>query len=284
MGLVQEIAVVKVTSYNIEYYRSIGYDCEDGYDLSVKVEELSHGSGVPIDVQCDFCGRIFKKQYRRYRESIGKLACAQCKSKKAIETHLERYGSPCVLWNSEIRQKIIDNSMQKYGCENPGCSEIANKRRRETCMRKYGVPTPLEDEEIYLKTHRSCNGILEASTSKEQTKFHEYVRGEFNYNIGKYFIDDFLAEENLCCEYDGGGHDMRVKTGQITQEKFEQKEKNRNEFLVSLGYKVFRFCNPRSRSFSEEDVISQLDKARIAFDAGYNIYIYNHKNKSETIM
>lgn len=284
MGLIQETAIVKVTSYNIDHYRSIGYVCEDGYEITVKVNELSHGSGVAIDVQCDYCGIIFKKQYRRYRESIGKLSCAHCKSRKAQETHIERYGAPCVLWTANVRQKIIEDSIQKYGCENPGLSDEAIAKRRETCIRKYGVPTPLEDRDIYLKTHAASDGSMNVLTSKEQIRFHEYVNGEFNYNIGKYFIDDMLVKEKICCEYDGGGHDMRVKTGQITQEKFEQKEKERNEYLVGLGYRVFRFCNPRSRAFSEDDVVSQLNKAKLAFDNEGVIYIYNHQNKSETIM
>ena len=285
LGLIQEYAEVKTTSLNIEHYRKLGYECEDGYWMTVPVKDLTHGSGILIDVQCDYCKKIFKKQYRRYLETVGNITCSKCKSLKAQETHMERYGSKCVLWNKDVRDKIIEQSLERYGCENPGMSDHAREQRRQTCMDKYGAPTPLENPYI-LNDTRARNEESQGSVicSREQLKFNECIGGEPGVQVWLYCLDVVLRGEMICCEYDGGGHDLCVKMGRQTQADFDAKEARRAAYLHNLGYKTFRFINPRSRAYSEEDLLGALESARKHFAAGAYIYMYNHKTKTETIV
>jgi len=285
LGLIQEFTRVRTTPLNIDHYIKLGYQCTVGYWITVPTKDLSPGSGMLVDVECDYCHKIFQQQYRRYFSATGKISCTKCKSLKAQDTHMERYGAKCILWDKNVRDKIIEKSLEKYGCENPGMSARAQRRRRQTCMEKFGVPTPLESPDI-LSATRVKNSDSEGSVicSREQLQFNECIGGTPGVQIGMYCLDVVLKEEMICCEYDGGGHDLSVKIGRQTRSEFDAKETRRSLYLHSLGYRTFRFVNPRSRAYSTEDVLSALERARMHFAAGAYIYIYNHKTKTEAIV
>ena len=48
MAILQNTVDIKITKYNIDYYLSKGYDVYDSQVATVKVHDLSHGSGETI--------------------------------------------------------------------------------------------------------------------------------------------------------------------------------------------------------------------------------------------
>ena len=60
------------------------------------------------------------------------------------------------------------------------------------------------------------------ATSKQQLYIHSLLGGELNYCTGKCFLDIAFLDEKIYLEYDGGGHDLSVKLGNMSKEEFER--------------------------------------------------------------
>ena len=86
----------------------------------VKVEDLPSGSGVDVQVVCDYCGNIFSKHYVNYlKESAdGKDCCRKCQPKKAQELFLQKYGVENPFLLEDVKRKIKATMREKYGVEN----------------------------------------------------------------------------------------------------------------------------------------------------------------------
>lgn len=284
MGLIQKKVFVKTTSYNIQHYINKGYECYNGSVIEVAVEDLTPGSGIHVEVSCDYCGKVFTKAYRKYLESSDSVCCDKCKSKKAQETHFKRYGVNTLLWEPNMRKRIAESCLERTGCSMPGLSEESLAKRSKTCMEKYGVIYPLNNPSILQRTRvsKSHNNTIE--TSKAQHKICGLLGGIENYNVGKYFVDVFIEDKNICCEYDGGGHNLQVKFGVITQEEFDKKEKRRTDFLLSKGFRVFRIVNAKDSHIDKNEIIEAYSKACCYFDNGGLVYIYDMNKKIETLL
>lgn len=85
-------------------------------------------------------------------------------------------------------------------------------------------------------------------------------------------------------EYDGTGHRMSVKMGQITNEEFNQKEFAREKEIVNAGYKIVRisYMNKLDSLPSDKVLFGILERAYLCFNSGNNIYSYNLKTRKES--
>ena len=150
MLLTKEVEV-KVNSYTIDYYKSLGYEIpmkkaskeyarhtkkEYVYDLSktfiVNVCDLLRGSSVHVDVLCDYCNEtissIWYSTYIETMEKFGGYACSNCRT---------------------MHQKKTCND--KYGCDN----RRTQKRRSLVCMCRHGRRNDVQPE--LKRSHRSCH-------------------------------------------------------------------------------------------------------------------------------
>jgi hypothetical protein len=100
---------IKINNFNKKHLQSIGYHIETLKYIEIYVKELSRGSGLKINVVCNFCGKVFKKSYRRYLETRENLCCNECKEIKMMETSLKKYGNICSLRNEKILAKSKKN-------------------------------------------------------------------------------------------------------------------------------------------------------------------------------
>lgn len=76
--------------------------------------------------------------------------------------------------------------------------------------------------------------------SKNQRYLANLFNGEINVRKSFYFVDIFFDKEQIYCEYDGGGHDLQVKLGELTEKEFIQKEHIRYKQLKKEGLKLLR--------------------------------------------
>jgi len=71
MGLITKIVEVKLNSRNVKHYEDLYYEIprynlnnkltvKHGTKITVKVEDLTNGSGIKVDVECDGCGKELK--------------------------------------------------------------------------------------------------------------------------------------------------------------------------------------------------------------------------------
>lgn len=254
--------------------------------------------GIIQKVACKTCGR--KKQVESNLFIYGVKSTSQLKEirEKQKNTMLERYGVVNVLQTESGRQKQKETNMAKYGVEWAGQAKcIKDKRentmlekygyrtpsevpaiitaRKETFVKKYGVENPFMVDEIKSKIHDTFESRGKVRTSKAQQDLNEIVNGTLNQKIGKYTVD-IIADNNIVIEYDGGGHNICVKVGRITQEEFDKKEKSREDAIIESGYKIIRFINAHDRGlYDKEKVKCAIKKCKAELDEGKNIVRYD---------
>lgn len=92
MGLITKEVEVTLGVRNIRYYENLGYKIpkyEDrnhnmrvkrGTKINVKIEDLSEGSNVNVEYECDNCHKIFSTRYDTYSKhnDNGKTICPYC--------------------------------------------------------------------------------------------------------------------------------------------------------------------------------------------------------------
>lgn len=262
MGLVQKEVEVSITPYNFERYKSLGYDIDKpSGKLKVKTEDLSIGSGIKVLVKCNYCGKIFKKAYRRYIETKDDICCEECKKKKMMKTSKEKYGYSCSLKNKEVDAKRKKTFMEKYGTTNPFANKEIYQKTRES---------------FYKNTKNVCDSI---HASKQQRHIMNLYGAEINKLFDIYFVDGYLDEYKIYIEYDGSGHKLSVKMGEITEQEYEAKEKNRTDRLLSCGIKEFRIVCPDDNIPSDEELLKIKDFAIDKLNNGYSVCVYNTISK-----
>ena len=69
----------------------------------------------------------------------------------------------------------------------------------------------------------------------------------------------------MCIEYDGGGHDLNVKLGSITQKEFNQKEIIRNNIIKRNGYKQMKIISSNDKLPSDDVLLKMLSDTRQYF-------------------
>lgn len=192
------------------------------------------------------------------------IQCPEIKA-KMIKTNLEKYGTECVLGNKEIRDKVNETNFKKYNTKYPiqnekvkekalnvlydkyggignGSKLILNKVKK-TNMNKYGVNTVLQLETVREKANKMLIVKKKHKSSKQQEYILKVCGGVLNYPIGRYSLDIAFPEDKIYIEYDGSGHDLCVKMGKMTSGKFNEKEKNRSNFLYKKGWKELRLVS-----------------------------------------
>ncbi len=110
---------------NKAYYESKGYKFTKWKDeFEININDISKKSKAIISIQCDYCNNVFKKQYQSYivqkeKSIIKKDCCKGCTSLKNKEVFNEKYNANGPYGVKEIREKIEQTNLKKYGYKNP---------------------------------------------------------------------------------------------------------------------------------------------------------------------
>lgn len=138
MDIENQMVKIRVNNFNEEHFKKLGYIFKRNDFIEIPVKDLPHGSGIKIDVECKYCGKIFKKAYRRYLETKDSLCCNDCKKTKIMEVSLRKYGNVCSLRNEEVQKKSKEKNMKNLGVQYPFQNKDILKKCRETYKQKYG--------------------------------------------------------------------------------------------------------------------------------------------------
>lgn len=114
---------VKITNFNIDYYKSIGFDCKPNSKITIDIKHLSDGSGIEIEYICDYCKTVGVKPYRKHirgRKMIGKDCCGdyKCQVEKRKEIQLLKYGVENVMQREDVKKTLRNTMMERYGEDN----------------------------------------------------------------------------------------------------------------------------------------------------------------------
>ena len=249
---------------NKQYYTDRGYVFTKMRDVFlVNVKDLPHGSHAKVVVVCDYCGketiRTYKDYCNHHDDKMGDCCC-QCKAVKAKITNLENlgvefpmqskevqnksqqtclkhYGVKHALQSQEIKEKAINTILKKYGVENIAKSQKCINKIKQTNLKRYGVEFACCNEEVRNKMRESLYKNGSCKTSAQQRKVCDmlleiYGNCELNYPVSNCSLDCLIIVNDLKIniEYDGW----------YWHKDKQERDRRRDEFLKSQGYKILR--------------------------------------------
>jgi len=154
---------VKWNAKTKAHYVNLGYDyTKMGDEFMVNVEDLTDGSNVSVDVECDYCHKIYSVKWYSYLKSKGKAIqkdCCNnpdCTTKKSQETLIALYGTPNVREIPGVNDKIIKTNLDRYGVENSFASSEIIQKIKNTNIEKYGVEWYTQTEESKERYKQTC--------------------------------------------------------------------------------------------------------------------------------
>lgn len=277
MGLIDTNIEIEITSRNVTYYRRKGYVIKKvPCTALINSKDVNSSHTINLPVKCDYCGKEYTLSSKKCKSIIKKnekFACLKCGDLKRIEHMQNKYGvnSPAQL--PDFNEKVRNTSLEKYGAEHYTQSEIVKERRKEFCMEHYGVDNNFRLKECHEKAKRTrikrygnytkfgSNGTT--CYSKAQKHICDLLGAKLNHPCHGFFLD-MLYEEWLDIEYNGGGHDLKVKLGLQTREEFEKQERKRMGAIKKFGYKQL-IIEHKGRNLPPDEIIIPIIEQCIFF-------------------
>lgn len=241
---------LKPNRKNYNHYKSLGYIFNHNDIIEVKVEDLTKGSHAIIDCTCDYCGKEMQIEYRIYKRSIDgiikKFCCDNCRRIKTAESNMITYGVKSVSNLPDYNDKVKSTCVERYGVCNYTQTNEYKERYKNTVREKYGYDNVSQVPEIRKKKTESFYKNGTAKSSTQQRYICNVLHGELNYPIGLYNTDIYIPKDQLVIEYNGSGHWLSIKYGDLTEEEFKKKE-------------VMRYYSIKSKNINQIFIISRHD-------------------------
>jgi len=251
--ILDKTVIIKWNSKNKIWYENKGYIyTKIRNEFEVKVEDLTNGSNVRVNVQCDNCGKISNVRWIDYQ--------------KCIKENEKYYCHECAQSPILFSQWFIDNNnehlLKLWNCDLNKCSP-------------YETPYS-SSKKYYYKYSNKMNGSIKKSVKdlkysnyqiisykryKGENAIKEYLKNnniEYNFQktyknlvgIGKYPLsyDFYLPTYNLLIEYDGEFHyepinlgkKDSIKSAQIRFKKQKAHDKLKDEYAKNNNIKLLR--------------------------------------------
>lgn len=184
---------------------------------------------------------------------------------KINKSNLEKYGYANIGQVPEFKEKMKATLMERYGVDSPSKSEEVKEKIRNTNLERYGVPSVMQCPEIREKVNRTLCENGNQRASRQQIYLNSLYGGELNYPIRRYAVDICFPKEKLYIEYDGGGHSLAIRFGDLTQKEFHQKEIVRHCIIKREGYKEMRIVSSKDLLPSNQILLKMLSDAKQYF-------------------
>lgn len=219
-----------------------------------------------------------KKYGKRNSQQIDEIR------EKTKKTNQKRYGGNAPASSIEVQKKMEKTNLQKYGTRVPAQNKEIHDKMEQTTLERFGVKNPFLHPDIWQKAH---DKTIFAVYSTQQSYLCELYGGELNIPISYYFIDVFFKEEKICLEYDGTGHNLSVKMGNITQKEFDRKEVIRYQTLKKLGYKQSKIIKTKNDNLPSNKILLYIKEIMFNYllsdkKDNYFIYFYIDEKKIKT--
>ena len=141
--------------YNKDIYEYLINRYNDSNSLKETLYRIYNG--IEEHPKCPTCGKplIFKGIFFKFCSNI----CAQSSDEikqKIRQTCLKKYGVDNYNKTKESKEKIKQTCLEKYGVEYFWQSNECKEKIKQTCLEKYGVDSPLKSEKIRNKGKQTC--------------------------------------------------------------------------------------------------------------------------------
>ena len=141
--------------YNKDIYEYLVNRYDDSDSLKETLFRIYNG--IEEHPKCPTCGKplVFKGIFFKFCSNI----CAQSSDEikqKIKQTCLKKYGVDNYNKTKESKEKIKQTCLEKYGVEYFWQSDECKEKIKQTCLEKYGVDSPLKSEKIRNKGKQTC--------------------------------------------------------------------------------------------------------------------------------
>lgn len=232
------------------------------------IETLIANYGVTNPFQSEeIKRRIISTNIQRYGSSFP-TQNDEVKS-KIRNTCYERYNGPAPISDPEIAAKISETWKKNHnGIVSPFQSPEMSEAIRQKCYEEYGVYSYSQVPEIREKANQTFYKNVTQKTSIQQRMIYQILHDydddtKLNYPISNFSGD--IVIDNIDFEIDYGGHNLSVKTGQLTQEQFDQKQLIRDKIIKSEGYKIVRLISEKNRKIPSDSKLIEILEFSKAF-------------------
>lgn len=170
---------IKANGKMISFYQNLGYEFNVNEPFLVKIEDLSYGSKVKIEVICEKCLNNNIVSYNNYNKQIKKYnfyVCKNCFNVKLEKTIYNKYGVTNISELENIKKLKKKLSLNKYGTDTPSQSDEIRNKINKTNNEKYGGNSPMCSDEIKEKSYATVkyrygeNHISKCDFIKEKKK------------------------------------------------------------------------------------------------------------------
>lgn len=183
---------------------------------------------------------------------------------KRAKTNLAKYGVEHAIQLPQSVNNRITRSLELFGADNPFCSPLFQESVKQYNIEHYSGASPMACSEIREKVCQTMSKNQTQKASAQQKYLHHLYGGILNHPLNSYSLDIFLPEHNLDIEYNGGGHDLIVKTGNLTEEEFHQKEIIRGRIVRSQGIRQMTIVSRFDR-LPSDDVLQRMLKETLEY-------------------
>lgn len=200
---------------------------------------------------------------------------------KVKDTNMKKYGYECSLQNEEVQNKRKLTCLKKYGVEYAIGSDEVQKKIRKKFKDKYGISSPTQNEEFLKKSIQSRYVNGNQTSSKIQRFICDCLDGELNYPFKRYFIDVAFPDRKIALEYNGSGHDLNVRMGKITKKEFDRNENFRRKQLFLDEWRIIEIISKKDIKIEKDIVVNIFNFCCNLFDNFNKHYIkvYIDENK-----
>ena len=140
---------------------------------------------------------------------------------KVKQTNLEKYGCENPFQNKEVREKVKQTNLERYGCEYASQNKDIQEKAKQTNLEKYGCENPFQNKEVQERYKQTCieKYGCENPMQSEKVKqiFHDNSYDNFILSFIQYGITPDFPKE----EYTGYDKTYRwkCKCGNIFEQK-----------------------------------------------------------------
>ena len=232
-------------------------------------------------------GHIFESSFHNFKRTPGCPYCDNLHKQYTLEIVTEIFkNNGCKLLSDKY---INATNKLKYICScgnesSINLSNFLNGERCKNCMKErkminslinWGTEHPSQNAKIKEKCRETMFKNNTSPVSTQQIYLHSLISGILNYPLKSLSLDIAYPDEKIVVEYNGSGHDLNVKRGNISQEQFDKKEINRNYVLYRSGWKLITISSKKDRFPIEFIILEMIEFAKNYFNENHSYIIFD---------
>lgn len=153
---------------------------------------------------------------------------------------------------SRMYSEIYVDEDSEYPCTDDCCMKCSGEKKKMIFFLKHGTTQNLNMFKTKEKNGKVPSSRPQIYLSKLLDARHNvYIR-----NIG--YLDMVIEDRKVVIEYDGSGHFAGIHYGRYTYEEKIEQDKERDEQVKNLGYRIIRIDSKSDYLPSDTEILSEI--------------------------